>query len=935
MKSFRLQFIDRDSSYSISTAQDDIKGFMVVRAPKGTTEAMYFGSGNERHINAMIGVPTANWTDLYEAVTFNQSYGLYISAPAGTSDEYPSYYGGCYLTTTGLRKFWHVQDKENPNFEIKVRQGSESADYNPNFATDTVMVISECGSTKGSKSVLKVFNIAPKMKARLSFFDIKWPDEDGEETIYSFQVIDDKVYAVVNEEVYDEKEVGYFTLDDPEEAAYGTDGTYTLVLNEVAGIDDFMKLDLTTILNVRRAGLLSEDASLKALSWDSGTYDAANAMPTGEALYKSLVINGNSTEFKLTTGATPVPFDAFEGLSQRLYWRVNIKQDTFLAISQKSPTEIPTYITIENIGYDKYAYEHNVKYISKNDFLAIAKDPTNPLFGKLVDAIASTNDDYLVDVINYNYDPYRETQVTKKHAIYQYDPDTKLFADVTHEYKTQTFYLSGRLTYKFEQDVGEFVEINFDSYTPAQDDAGNQIVLKDEKGKDVPVFTNDSIEDYFTGTIWEVAQTGKIEKFMHTFKQLEGNDLRGNVNFNTVTLSCKEEVYPGEYTDGGTFTGSLDEKGTDASGHNIFFPNVLPKDAVTFIEVLVVNKLDDLGLINDKGFWTGTKIVDPIGPAKDIFTEPFAGDRFCTQVNLNNQRKGLLGSAWCDDYYEIINQGLIEAKKDDYDDALVVMELTGQEVFKEKLLTMRQKDHQTSTFISPKIITKAEFDNPSSIVVNARGNGTAQYIGEFKEYDPYTGKYFWRQPIGAVGAMLARIMDVAMGGQSPAGTNTSNGCGGQLPISAIEPRWKWTDEKLKVLAQKKRLNPITYDNAYGMMIMDDKSTQHPDETTDWSYLGHQMSFDLAKRELREKVMAPQLFKRISAHYMEVRERDGNEIMRARCGGDDAPWSYGKVSIFEENTPITKAKRQFVIKAECRVTPTSDTVLLIWENLPQE
>src|SRR5574344_2720940 len=102
MKSFRLQFIDVDESYTINTTESAIKGFMVVRAPKGTTEAMYFPYGNEKTINAMIGLQTANWPDLYEAIAFNTEYGLYISAPPGAAQNYPSYYGGVYLTTSGL-----------------------------------------------------------------------------------------------------------------------------------------------------------------------------------------------------------------------------------------------------------------------------------------------------------------------------------------------------------------------------------------------------------------------------------------------------------------------------------------------------------------------------------------------------------------------------------------------------------------------------------------------------------------------------------------------------------------------------------------------------------------------------------------------------------------------------------------------------------------
>ncbi len=904
MKSFRLQFINRDRSYTISTAVEPVKGYMVVRAPKGTTEAMFFNHGNIDHLHAMIGVPTANWPDLYEAETFLENYGLYVSAPAGSSDEYPSYYGGVYFTSKGLRSFYHETDKDHLSYEIKVRQGSESIDYDADFATDTELDIPSLASKTGSTSVIEIKNIAPKMKARLSYFDLKWADDNT----YSFHVVDNDVFAVIDEEDFKEWSVGSFKLEN---------GAYTLTIGGYNHIDDFIDLDMTQIFNIRGKdnSFLSEDATIENLT-------LAGSELTGNDLYKHLLLNGMPVEFSISNGVGVHTFDAFVGLKDRISWRVNIKQDTFLAISQKSPTEIPTHFTVENIGYDKWLYDHNVKYITKANFDSARNDEEEK--AKLVDVIAASNDDYLIDVINYTYDPTRESQKIQNHAIFQYDTETREFKDVTMDYKTQTFYLSGKAEFVYESDD---VGLTHDDFT---------ILIEDNNPGATSFENNDEgLENYFTGTVWEVTEVGKVEKFKHIFTQLTGDALKANVKYNTVTISCKEEVVPGKFTDGGTFTGSLDEKGVDASGNNIYFPNILPKDSVTFIEVIPVNKLEDLGFMDEKGFWKGTKIVDPVGPAKDVYSDTFAGDRYCTYVNELNQKAGTLGCAWRNEYFGIISEGLAEAKKEIYDDAKVFMEVTGQEVFKEKLLAMRNNDHQTSTFISPKIITQGEFNNPNTITVSARGNGTAQYVGEFKCYDAYTGKYYWRQPIGAVGVNLARIMDIAMGGQSPAGTNTSNGCGGQLAISVLETKWRWTSDQLKILAEKKRINPICFDNSYGVIIMDDKSTQHPDETTDWSYLGHQMSFDLAKDELRDKVMAPQLFKRISPHYMEVRERQGNEIMKARCQGKDAPWSYGAVKIFEENNGTTKAKRQFVIKAECRVTPFSDTVLLIWENLPQE
>ena len=78
MKSFRFQFIDLNESYTISTARTEISGYIGIRAPKGLKEAQLFTQGNEKHIRAMIGIPTAHWPDIAEAIAFNNGYDLYI-----------------------------------------------------------------------------------------------------------------------------------------------------------------------------------------------------------------------------------------------------------------------------------------------------------------------------------------------------------------------------------------------------------------------------------------------------------------------------------------------------------------------------------------------------------------------------------------------------------------------------------------------------------------------------------------------------------------------------------------------------------------------------------------------------------------------------------------------------------------------------------------
>ena len=114
--SWRLKFIDIDTSFTITTDTGDICGYMVIRAPAGNTEPMYFPAGNAEAIEAVYGVATADWPDIEQATAFNAEYGLFISAPPGTSDEYPSYFGGKYITSKGNFDFYRVTEKEAPNY---------------------------------------------------------------------------------------------------------------------------------------------------------------------------------------------------------------------------------------------------------------------------------------------------------------------------------------------------------------------------------------------------------------------------------------------------------------------------------------------------------------------------------------------------------------------------------------------------------------------------------------------------------------------------------------------------------------------------------------------------------------------------------------------------------------------------------------------------
>ena len=78
-KSWRLRFIDIDKSFVVNESEDEVIGYFVVRAPKGNQKPIYFSKRNGEAIDTLVGVPSANWPDIYEAKAFNTEYPCYIS----------------------------------------------------------------------------------------------------------------------------------------------------------------------------------------------------------------------------------------------------------------------------------------------------------------------------------------------------------------------------------------------------------------------------------------------------------------------------------------------------------------------------------------------------------------------------------------------------------------------------------------------------------------------------------------------------------------------------------------------------------------------------------------------------------------------------------------------------------------------------------------
>ncbi len=754
MDTWRLSFLDIDQSFNIPVPDTVFQGYMVVRAPKGEAQPIYFPRGQAAQINAMIGIPTADWPDLQDAIDFNNQFGLYISAPPGTDASYPSYYGGIYLTTRGLFPFYEVSEKDTPNYDTLVKIGDENLLFVHSSGTDSDVINSDITTGSGPDSII-------------------------------------------------------------------ISGVHSDILSRAVGIR-FVHTERTY------------DITISGSNLNCVNPDTDEVEQVGTKAGDTFTIVGGSTFMTISSST-----DYTDALS----WIIDIQDDTYMYLVQKSPTEKTTRLTITKIGYDAYYYD---LYID----------------GSITSAApAGTVTDEL-------YVVYNETtkKVYKKGLV----TDT----DVTARYKTR------------------YIRIR-----------GGDATLIDK--------------------LFYITTSGVMVEALVGTSYLPKDD----PNYNTVTFLVEEEVYPGKWISGGTFTGSLDQAGEDSYGANIFFNEVLPDNAMTYVEVGVVRTFDN-DVDATSGWYSGYKVIESRDNANvSTIEESLVGQRYVTKLVTD------YGATDIDQFETTLEDGWTEGVKTAYEPVVLFMEPVGIEALKENLFALRASSHPLATYIAAKKITAAEALDPDSIVITGSSRGLGQYINEFLRKDAYTNRKYWSNLIGAVGTKLTRIMQDKMGGWAPMFTDTA-GLGGQLTVAVDKAKYEF-DKDLQKILDDKGLNTIILDPTYGVMIVNQKSTQDPTNLNDWSYLGHSMAFDLFKREVRDSVMVPQIGKPNDSFYQDMRRRQTESILNRRVGGTQPIWAAGKVEVTNVNTDVIKAQRKFKIKVTVKVNVFSEEVELEFVNVGQQ
>ena len=74
--------INQVDSSSVSLAEDTtVTGFTVVKAPKGPITPVYIPAAGTSKFKDIFGTATSDYPDLFEVSSYNNEYGVYVSAP--------------------------------------------------------------------------------------------------------------------------------------------------------------------------------------------------------------------------------------------------------------------------------------------------------------------------------------------------------------------------------------------------------------------------------------------------------------------------------------------------------------------------------------------------------------------------------------------------------------------------------------------------------------------------------------------------------------------------------------------------------------------------------------------------------------------------------------------------------------------------------------
>ena len=196
------------------------------------------------------------------------------------------------------------------------------------------------------------------------------------------------------------------------------------------------------------------------------------------------------------------------------------------------------------------------------------------------------------------------------------------------------------------------------------------------------------------------------------------------------------------------------------------------------------------------------------------------------------------------------------------------------------------------------------------------------YFNWTKIKDPYGASLAWINNVGSIGKKYAYMGDV-YDSLAPAGVD-ENGHGGQLADwTPVEVELDLSDANLKSLDEA-QINPVIFDEVYGLMIYGDKTLQV--SNSDTSFVGTRRLYNLILKTISKQVLRKQEFKNNDAYHRLKAKSMTDDFLSPILAG--AYLREAAVVCDESNnTDVMLEQRKFILDIYCKAMPTSEFTVL--------
>lgn len=204
------------------------------------------------------------------------------------------------------------------------------------------------------------------------------------------------------------------------------------------------------------------------------------------------------------------------------------------------------------------------------------------------------------------------------------------------------------------------------------------------------------------------------------------------------------------------------------------------------------------------------------------------------------------------------------------------------------------------------------------------------YYNWGKARDIYNNSYLWSPLMGRIAGKHADMVDV-YNGLAPSWIDENNH-GGQLGSGIVEMAYDLSEAALEAL-DTSQINPIVFDNQYGVMIVSDRTSLTT--LSDYSYIGHSRVADYCISNILNQALPFQLTKlNDTKHRVQVKSKCElivNPLLNPFYG----LLSEALVVCDSTNNTATElARREFVVEVYVKFTPFSETIKFIFTNVDQ-